>query len=98
MGYYSEYSLKVINGDYNTDYERIISDEAEQRVFFDSCKWYSYQEDMKTVSKLYPEVVFEITGNGEDDDDFWKAYFKDGKMQMCPGKIFYDPFDETKLK
>lgn len=64
----------------------------------DSCKWYRHEIDMKAFSTLFPNLIFRLTGEGEDPGDIWKKYFKDGKVQVCHAKITYDPFDEGKLK
>ena len=52
---------------------------------------------MREVSKKHSNVLFQITGEGEDNGDLWKAYFRGGKMQMCVAKIVYDIFDQTLL-
>lgn len=52
---------------------------------------------MKVISTKYPDILFEVTGEGEETGDLWKAYFKNGKMQYCKGKVVYDDFDEYKL-
>ena len=66
--------------------------------FNDSCKWYEHNTDMMEISKKYPNVVFVLHGEGEEAGDLWNAYYKNGKMQKCKGKITYDDFDEKELK
>ena len=61
-------------------------------------KWYDWEKDMLKLSVKFPEVFFELTGDGEESDDYWKAYFKNGMMQMAPGEIVYDDFSPSKLK
>jgi len=46
----------------------------------ESCKWYSYDEDMKEVSKVFPDVVIELHGEGEEAGDYWYRYYKGGKL------------------
>ena len=53
---------------------------------------------MREVSKQHPNVLFELSGEGGENGDLWKAYFKNGKMQMCKAKIIYDDFDEAQLQ
>lgn len=55
----------------------------------ESQKWYEYEEDMKAVSKQFPEMIFELDGEGEENSDMWKAYFQNGEMEYCPASIQY---------
>lgn len=55
--------------------------------------WYTYQEEMKTASKKYPYILFTVTGHGEDGGDYWRKYFKDGKMQSAI--MQFSPFDKN---
>lgn len=64
----------------------------------DSCKWYDHETEVAQFSKIYPDVLFELSGEGEESGDIWKKYFKNGKMQLCQVKMTFDPFDESKLK
>jgi hypothetical protein len=99
MGYYTRFELEIHSGhDFITDYEEVISEHVDCNPFDDSTKWYDFEKGMKEVSKMHPEVVFELSGEGAEAGDLWKAYFKDGKMQMCKAKISYDSFDESQLQ
>lgn len=106
MGYYTRFELKVHEGDRNIedilkesqefdglDYAMDESGEGEEPV-----KWYSHVKDMLSLSEKYPDVVFSLKGDGEEQGDSWFKYFRDGKMQECYAKIEYDPYDESKLK
>lgn len=62
------------------------------------CKWYSYENDMKELSKKFPNILFTLSGKGEESFDIWRRYYLNGKFQHCPAKITFDEFDETKLK
>jgi hypothetical protein len=50
----------------------------------DTYKWYEHEEDMKKLSKLFPNAVFKLSGNGEDYTDNWDKYFYNGIMEYCP--------------
>jgi hypothetical protein len=103
MGYYTDFNLEVIGGHHEILAEIIESDEDtfygldKDGNSYDRVKWYDHEVDMKKVSKEYPELVFKLSGEGEEAGDLWIKYFKNGRMQYCPAKITYDDYDETKL-
>ena len=99
MGYYTRFELAVISGgDNETDYEQAVKEQIDYYPFDDSTKWYDFEKDMREVSKQHPSVLLELSGEGEENGDLWKAYFKDGKMQMCKAEIVYKNFDEVLLQ
>ena len=60
-------------------------------------KWYDHEEDIGNFSKLYPNQVFKLEGEGEESGDIWIKYFSNGKMQECPAIISFDNYDKGKL-
>ena len=68
-----------------------------QYLWNQGCKWYDHQKDMLNFSRKYPDILFILSGEGEESGDMWRAYFKNGKMQFVKAKIVYDDFDENKL-
>lgn len=110
MGYSTSYNLTVHAGDKSI--KDIYNDWEERKFIFegfdyaiDECgnmcdrvKWYNHENDMKKLSSRYPETVFLLTGEGEDNDDIWKKYFKNGKMQSCYAKITFDEYNESELR
>lgn len=64
----------------------------------DTAKWYEHEEDIRELSRLCPEAVFVLYGEGEEAGDIWYKYFKNGLMQMCEAQITYEDYDESKLK
>jgi hypothetical protein len=107
MGYYTRYELEVKEG--NVKIEDIL-EQVENKFdglyyavdewgkTLQETKWYEHDEEMKELSKLFPDVVFKLKGEGEESGDVWINYYKNGKMQSCPAKITFDEFDEIKLK
>lgn len=111
MGYYTYHELSIISGDKNEidkfwgelyendsymyeDIKRAVGDDGNGG---DSCKWYEHESDMKRISKEFPSVVFELSGEGEESGDIWKEYYKNGRMQRCNARIEFDPYDENQL-
>lgn len=58
---------------------------------YDECKWYDHDEDMKAVSKAFPDCTFRLTGFGETFDGCWQRYYKNGRTEICEAH-----FDEPK--
>lgn len=61
-------------------------------------KWPNHLEDMRVVSKEFPKVLFELSVVTEDSSiGMYRAYFLNGKTQVCPARIEFEPFDSAKL-
>lgn len=60
--------------------------------------WYEHEEDLKKFSKKYPDLVLQLSVEGENQGDIADKYFKNGKMQICRAKIDFDPYDASKLE
>lgn len=46
--------------------------------------WYDYEQDMLDLSTQFPDVLFSVYCEGDDRDDIWTRYFKNGLTQLCP--------------
>ena len=60
--------------------------------------WRNDEEDMRAISAQFPEILFELYGDGDASDDNWVQYFLGGKAQFW--RILNDvipPFDPGKL-
>lgn len=60
----------------------------------DSMKWYEHDDDMIKLSKEFPEMTFRLFGEGEDHEDMWVAYYRDGRASTCYAHIIYDPMPD----
>lgn len=71
-----------------------------EEVYFtdEPTKWYRSREDMKVMSSQFKDILFELRGEGEKSGDIWKAYYLNGKEQMCKARVMFDKFDESKMK
>lgn len=100
MGYYTNYKLGMTPD--LPEVRGVIEDDDDLAYAIgedaDSCKWYDHESDMRSLSKRFPDILFTLTGEGEEAGDLWRKYFKAGKMQSCPAQISYEPYDESKLR
>ena len=102
MGYYTDYKLEF---DTELDEETLVGQLEEITPYtwyggleLSDVKWYDYRDHMKIISKKYPETLFKLYGNGEESEDIWVEYFKNGKSRYERGMITFAEFDETKLE
>ncbi len=96
MGYYTTFDIS----DNPQTVQQAIEDKS-QYAFYDGSvegKWYKWQEHCLEVSKDFPNLVINVEGDGEEQGDQWKAYFKNGKVQVCKAIVTFEDFDESKLK
>ena len=61
-------------------------------------RWYDWDRDLINLSSEYPEIFIVVDGDGEERDDFWRAFIKDGAIQYSGGHIVYDEYDPEKMK
>jgi len=98
MGYITEFEVTSEYGFPEGFEEKFL--EVTQYDFYDGMferKWYDYQENMITLSKLYPDTLFEVDGDGEESGDVWKHYFKNGKDKKIQPEMRWPKFDESSL-
>lgn len=100
MGYYTKYDLDIIKGgDANIDYKKELCDMAEyEHLFDDETKWYEHHDHMKAISNKYPKVLFQLNGSGEEDGDFWRAFYYGGKcLERIQAEVVFKQFDLSKV-
>ena len=66
-------------------------------LFEEEMKWYDATSDMIKLSERFPNVLFELSGKGEEHDDIWKEYYYNGACQHCAGRIVFDEMDPAIL-
>lgn len=104
MGYLTTYNLETIPHTPQAILDLLEDSDGAQYSLNDlgnsegSSRWYEHEEDLREFSKQYPDVLFKLKGEGEEQGDSWFKYFKNGKMQECNAKITYDEFNEGKLR
>lgn len=112
MGYYTQYNLYVTNEGFLDDEVKVaVSAAVDDLNLFEVSgsveygwsaydKWYDHDDDMLAISARFPDVVFQLYGDGEGSDDNWMNYYKGGRAQYGALHITVeeDPFDESKLE
>lgn len=110
MGYYTYFTLdispygerKITQDEYS-----LLETEIDKMQVFDygdvfggyggEAKWYDHDYDMQLLSLRFQNILFELHGNGESEDDKWNAYYLNGRVQFCPADITYPAFDPATL-
>lgn len=93
MGYYTKYELNC-----NPEKDEIdIVLNARKDDFYgitgdDECKWYDHEERMKELSKQFPDVIFVLSGEGEETGDVWRKKFVAGEMTTARAQIVFPDF------
>lgn len=103
MGYYTKYVIST-KSELNDEMVNSIIDltryefDTDGNKMWADIKWYNYESEMKDFSTKFPNTIFIVEGQGEDQSDRWMEYWKNGKSQNAYLRIEYDEFDEDKLK
>lgn len=82
--------------EYNKDWDWTVA-EFNGVDIGESSKWYDCEKDMKELSSReeYKDILFILEGEGEDSDDVWTAYFKNGQMRKIYIEMKMPEFDEN---
>jgi hypothetical protein len=100
MGYYTNFEL-VVPAEIASAVEDAIFDLTGYRFrngYLNDVKWYNWSVHMRDISAQFPDYLITLHGSGEESDDLWRAYFKNGLSQYAGAIITYDDFDESKLE
>lgn len=104
MGYYTNFDISVLDDKITEDILESLTNITEYE--FDRTRygvhicasWGNFEKDMCELSRLYPNKIFIVDGEGEENDDVWKMYWKNGKFQESNRTVIYEPFDEKELR
>lgn len=77
-------------------YQALIIDVEDMNS--ESMKWYDWEKDMQRLSTFSDNIVWVIDGDGEDNGDIWRFYYKGGRRQNAYARIEYDDYAEDLLK
>jgi len=76
-----------------------LEQHKEQIGFIEeNTRWQEMEEEMSAYSLKYPEILFIVHGEGEESQDLWRHYFKNGKSWETRAQIVYEDFKEEYLE
>ena len=105
MGYTTYYSVSIENAN-SDEQEKTIIDELighenrEARCALSemgTSDWKGRDDEMKELSRKYPELIFAVRYDGDEYDDMGYFYYHKGMMQHCPAIITYEKYCYEKL-
>ena len=62
------------------DYD--VWDAGDRYTLVFHAKWYGWGDDICKLSETYPDITFEVSGDGEDSEDLWKSVWKKGCYEI----------------
>ena len=87
---YTEFAEELHRiSDYFGSQEEVMELEYGNKV-----RWEHHNDDMVQTSTKWPEVVFRLTGHGENDEK-WVTYYRGGNYYT--DYVDIPPFDEAKM-
>lgn len=101
MGYYTIYSLNIIK-DPNNEIEAFKNElsnyftDTEVDYLFDGyleAKWYDWSTNLEGISKKFPNMLFLLSGDGEEPLDIWNCYFCNGNSHYREIQTHWEEFD-----
>lgn len=106
MGYSTSFEMSVYEGDKtiaeilneNEDFGGLDYAVDSDGETSDSVKWYKHEADTLELSVKYPDITFQLNGEGEDQGDVWRKYFRNGKVVSVYAQITFPELDLRSLK
>lgn len=101
MGYRTYFSLDIEP----EPTEELLAEETNDGVSveglyngdYDDMKWYAHEKDMIALSLKYPDFVFTLDGKGEESEDIWRSFYRNGKYYHWVLDYELPEFDESML-
>ena len=104
MGYNTRYNLSIVGGDatitgicascgahdITKDIISLLKEKFGEIRAEDPINWYNHEKYILSISKEYPTTTFRLSGQGEEPQDKWIKFFKDGIMVVRKALIQID--------
>lgn len=105
MGYYTQFKGSVSGPQWQIDLfeknsETLLPYVGTAEVFLgyksDGMTWGSWKQDLKHISEEYRFLLFTLEGEGEENDDIWRAFARNGKVIVQQAVIVFpdEPTEE----
>jgi hypothetical protein len=101
MGYYTDYILEHDTPDDDLDIKETLLKDAIWRADVDdlmdtgmSAKWYKHEEEMLRLSYAFPNTVFILHGEGEEQGDVWKKRFINNTVETVRARVYMEDFED----
>lgn len=78
-------------GCYGVFMESTYFEDSNEATFsaYDECRWYDHDYDMMKLCKMFPNVIFKLSGEGEEREDMWRKYFHNGEIEECRAQVTF---------
>lgn len=84
---------------YAFDYGNYDNDRHEAIFYaYEDVKWYDHDKDMIMIAEKFPNMYFELEGEGEEYGDLWREYYHDMDCEHCCGEIIFEAPKRIKWK
>ena len=94
MGYYSSYSITVLDTNGHEAGRSIGEFEDATEEARRDCErtWYGWVSEMTSLSALHPGLVFHVSRHGEDSEDIEDAWFFQGRVRIVRAVVSHGEF------
>jgi hypothetical protein len=101
MGYSTDYTLEHDTPDDELDIKEALlkSDLMDYDIddLMDNgvtIKWYEHEEEMLRLSYAFPNTIFILHGEGEEQGDVWKKRFINNTVETVRAEVTITDFEE----
>ena len=102
MGYITQFHIEVETSDDSiiagldsflngSDFSGYQYDRIRESVWYCEGKWGDWEDHMILLSTRFPGLRFVVDGDGDSQDDLWRAYVLDGKLVQHAAIIDFPP-------
>jgi len=105
VGYYTDFTVRIVEGDGDikavadaiNGVSSYMVDIYQGAAHVNEAKWYDHVEDMRSVSELFPALLLEVEGAGEESHDIWAQRFRNGEASERVEAVLYFPWPSDAL-